>query len=79
MALNEGKIVKACEVMKRLYGMPEPKVRAALSRLLRIYRDEWGFIEENNYEILFQNCMIEDELKKKEEEKVYIYSLCCFM
>ncbi|KAM5574860.1 hypothetical protein ABKV19_014019 [Rosa sericea] len=61
------KVAKACWAMKE-FGIAEVQTKAALKQLLKVYEDNWDFIEADDYKELF-NFIVPDN-KKPNEEKV---------
>lgn len=76
MASNRERIRRACAEMKRLYGTPEPTVKAALKHLLTFFSNAWDRIEENNYNAIFEWTLEND---KKKENKVFLCLLLSIM
>lgn len=62
------KIVDACRVMKS-FGVTTAKTKTALKGLLKLYENNWELIEDENYRVLFDVLM--------PEEEVYLYSFFC--
>lgn len=54
------KIAEACKSLSN-FGFPEEKVKATLSRLVKLYNNEWKFIEEENYRQVIDMLMEENE------------------
>lgn len=70
MAASQERIARACAAMKSLYGTPPTAVRNAVDQLLKVYNNNWEFIEDNNYNVVFEYSL---ENIKDEKLKVYIY------
>lgn len=60
------KIVDACRAMKS-FGITPAKTKTALKGLLKLYENNWELIEDENYRVLFDVLM--------PEEEVYLYFL----
>lgn len=58
------KIVDACRAMKS-FGITPTKTKTALKGLLTLYENNWELIEDENYRVLFDVLM--------PEEEVYLY------
>lgn len=58
------KIVDACRAMKS-FGITPAKTKTALKELLKLYENKWELIEDENYRVLFDVLM--------PEEEVYLY------
>lgn len=60
------KIVDACRAMKS-FGITPAKTKTTLKGLLKLYENNWELIEDENYRVLFDVLM--------PEEEVYLYFL----
>ncbi|XVE67201.1 hypothetical protein DITRI_Ditri08aG0141200 [Diplodiscus trichospermus] len=67
MAASQERIARACAAMKNLYGTRVTAARNAVEQLLKIYNKKWEFIEDNNYNVVFEYT--QEIIKDQEDNK----------
>ncbi|XP_061993038.1 uncharacterized protein LOC133710914 [Rosa rugosa] len=60
MKPRDRKIINACSAMKR-FGITPAKTKTALKTLLKLYENNWELIEDENYKVLFDVLMPEEQ------------------
>ncbi|XVF67976.1 hypothetical protein PTKIN_Ptkin10aG0165300 [Pterospermum kingtungense] len=68
MAASQERIARACAAMKGLYGTPATAARNAVDQLLKVYENKWEFIEDNNYNVVFEYTQKHKNTKLKRTE-----------
>ncbi|XP_022762107.1 probable inactive histone-lysine N-methyltransferase SUVR2, partial [Durio zibethinus] len=66
MAASEERMARACAAMESLYGTPAKAVRNAVKQLLKVYNNKWDFIEDNNYNVVFE--YVQEDIKDQEDK-----------